>query len=52
MNKYAVVVGAGNGGLSAAIKADVKFGYIHPCCTYPLTDMALDIPPIDGEVDV
>lgn len=33
-------------------KADVKFGYIHPCCTYPLSDMELDVPPINGEVDV
>ncbi len=33
-------------------KADLKFGYIHPCCTYPLSDMELDVPPIDMEVDV
>lgn len=33
-------------------KADVKFRYIHPCCTYPLSDMELDVPPIAIEVDV
>ena len=27
--------------------ADRKFGYIHPCCTYPLSDMELDVPPLD-----
>lgn len=33
--------------------ADLKFGYIHPCCSYPLSDMELDIPPIPfEEVDV
>lgn len=24
--------------------ADKKFGYIHPCCTYPESDMEIDIP--------
>ena len=24
--------------------ADKKFGWIHPCCTYPLSDVALDVP--------
>lgn len=33
--------------------ADLKFGYIHPCCSYPLSDMEVDIPPIPfEEVDV
>ena len=26
--------------------ADIKFGYIHPCCTYPLSDMEIDVPPL------
>ena len=26
--------------------ADWKFGYIHPCCTYPLSDMEIDVPPL------
>ena len=25
-------------------EADKKFGWIHPCCTYPLSDVALDVP--------
>jgi ferredoxin-NADP reductase len=24
--------------------ADVKFGYIHPCCTFPISDLELDVP--------
>lgn len=24
--------------------ADKKFGWIHPCCTYPLSDVILDVP--------
>lgn len=24
--------------------ADVKFGYIHPCATYPLSDLEIDVP--------
>ena len=24
--------------------ADLKFGYIHPCCTYPDSDMEIDVP--------
>lgn len=24
--------------------ADLKFGYIHPCCTYPKSDMEIDVP--------
>lgn len=27
--------------------ADFKFGYIHPCSTYPSSDMEIDVPPID-----
>ena len=26
-------------------KADSKYNYIHPCCTFPLSDMELDVPP-------
>ena len=26
--------------------ADKKFGWIHPCCSYPLTDVTLDVPVI------
>ena len=25
--------------------ADREFGYIHPCCTFPLGDVCLDVPP-------
>lgn len=25
-------------------QADLKFGYIHPCCTYPESDMEIDVP--------
>ncbi len=25
--------------------ADFKFGYIHPCCTYPVSDVEIDVPP-------
>lgn len=24
--------------------ADIKFGFIHPCCTYPDSDMEIDVP--------
>lgn len=27
-------------------EADKKFGWIHPCCTYPLSDIELDVPAI------
>ena len=30
-------------------KADIKFGYIHPCCTYPISDMEIDVPPLDAD---
>lgn len=26
-------------------KADEKYGFIHPCCTFPLSDMEIDVPP-------
>lgn len=29
-------------------KADFKFGFIHPCCTYPLSDMEIDVPIVGG----
>jgi ferredoxin-NADP reductase len=25
--------------------ADHPFGFIHPCCSFPLTDLAIDVPP-------
>ncbi|MFA7190298.1 MAG: flavin reductase family protein [Sphaerochaetaceae bacterium] len=25
-------------------KADLKFGYIHPCCTFPLSDLEIEVP--------
>ena len=27
--------------------ADFKFGFIHPCCTYPESDMEIDVPPFN-----
>ena len=31
--------------------ADLKFGFIHPCCTYPESDVEIDVPPfIAGEM--
>ncbi len=26
--------------------ADKDFGYIHPCCTFPLSDLEIDVPPM------
>ena len=26
--------------------ADKEFGYIHPCCTFPLSDLSIDVPPM------
>lgn len=26
--------------------ADLQFGYVHPCCTFPLGNVALDVPPV------
>ena len=28
-------------------EADRKFGFIHPCVTYPLSDMEIDVPPAE-----
>ncbi len=28
--------------------ADKDFGYVHPCCTFPLSDVVLDVPPAPG----
>lgn len=25
-------------------KADLKFGYIHPCCSFPLSDLEIEVP--------
>ena len=31
--------------------ADLKFGFIHPCCTYPESDLEIDVPPfVAGEM--
>ena len=27
-------------------QADKDFGYIHPCCSFPLSDVELDVPPM------
>lgn len=24
--------------------ADEKYGYIHPCCTFPISDIAIEVP--------
>lgn len=26
--------------------ADKQYGYIHPCCTFPLSDLTIDVPPM------
>lgn len=26
--------------------ADLKYGYVHPCCTFPLSDVVIDVPPV------
>lgn len=26
--------------------ADKQFGFIHPCCTFPLSDLVIDVPPV------
>ena len=26
--------------------ADFKFGCIHPCCSFPLTDLEINVPPV------
>lgn len=28
-------------------EADLIYGYIHPCCTFPLSDVVLEIPPME-----
>ena len=28
-------------------EADRKFGFVHPCVTYPLSDMEIDVPPAE-----
>lgn len=28
--------------------ADVMYGYIHPCCTFPLSDIVMEIPPVQA----
>ena len=29
--------------------ADKLYGYIHPCCTFPLSDLSIDVPPMPVE---
>ncbi len=29
-------------------EADLIYGYIHPCCTFPLTDVSIDVPAMPG----
>lgn len=26
-------------------QADLQFGYVHPCCSFPTSDLAIDVPP-------
>ena len=26
--------------------ADKMYGYIHPCCSFPLSDVVIDVPPM------
>ncbi|MBN2851738.1 MAG: iron-sulfur cluster-binding domain-containing protein [Clostridia bacterium] len=35
--------------LDARRIADIKEGYIHPCCTYPLSDLVIEVWPEQGE---
>lgn len=28
--------------------ADLKYGYVHPCCTFPLSDIVIDVPPFQA----
>jgi hypothetical protein len=28
-----------------AVNTDLKYGYVHPCCTFPLFDIVIDVPP-------
>ena len=27
-------------------EADLQYGYIHPCCSFPLSDLAIEVPPV------
>ena len=27
-------------------EADYIYGYIHPCCSFPLSDLVIEIPPV------
>ena len=29
-------------------QADLIYGYIHPCCTFPVSDVTIDVPPMPG----
>jgi glycine betaine catabolism B len=29
--------------------ADLAFGYVHPCCTFPTSDLAIEVPPLPAE---
>ena len=29
--------------------ADKLYGYVHPCCTFPLSDLALNVPPMPAD---
>ena len=33
-------------GVDGRRAADKEFGYIHPCCSFPLSDIVLDVPPL------
>jgi len=28
--------------------ADLEYGYVHPCCTFPLSDVVIDVPPFQA----
>ena len=30
--------------------ADRIYGYVHPCCTFPLSDVTIDVPPMPREI--
>ena len=27
-------------------EADLQYGYIHPCCSFPLSDLVVEVPPV------
>ena len=27
-------------------EADFLYGYIHPCCSFPLSDLVIEVPPV------